>query len=117
MDDARAEFKKLWIETLRSGKYQKGEQSYYNIATGCMCTLGLGASLFAPEFTHESIVNDGLTELYDIFPEINASNDSGEGLFTQITRLNDHGDGTWENPGTPYTFEQMADFLEENLNV
>lgn len=96
-----------WIEALRSGKYQQGDQNLLHIENGVLypcciavCGLMLGIS--------EGVMKDGdyiSKEMSDKVPE---ELDGQTPLANHLSNLND-------NEG--YTFEQIADYLQNNVNL
>jgi hypothetical protein len=106
----RKDFKDKWIAALRSAEYSKTEDVYFDSDTNCYCTLGVAYKLLQDDNEFEDymdILNSKL--LFEIFPELNVGHPSR--LWSEIT---DRSDGVGFEK---HSFEQMADYLEENLIV
>lgn len=92
------EFKALWIEALRSGKYKQGRGALRRGDT--FCCLGVACDLIDPDAWEggEAMDWDGYRS-NGLFVPFMATSDSCE-----LARLNDKG----------YSFDEIADFIEHN---
>ncbi len=94
------EDKKIWVEALRSGKYKQGKEWLED--EGCHCCLGVYAKVKgAQEIVGEELITD------DIGSTINAPDCLLDSSFLslKLAQSNDAG----------MTFEEIADWIEENL--
>lgn len=99
------ELKKLWVAALRSGKYKQGSFCLQN-KFGDFCCLGVLADLVEPESWQAGerhyTWNGNTSQLQDgkgpILLDYNTQ--------YKLAEMNDH---------TKMTFDQIADYIEENL--
>lgn len=111
--------KAKWVEALRSGKYRQGKGRLRDDEDR-MCCLGVCADIFAPSgwrrLRAESrwfSYSDGDALRYCRLPD---STREALGLTgEQENGLIDRNDGTGGFTGNPQTFEQIADYIEQNL--
>lgn len=89
------EFGEKWVKALRSGEYKLGRGAYYNKETNCYCGLGISALIAECTPLYGSIKLNGNEWPIDFK------------LKNEIIHLNDD---------LKYTFEQQADWLEQNVN-
>lgn len=97
------EFKKKWIDALRSGEYKQGKCSLY--ADGAYCCLGVAGILNG--LSHKEMLN---------------KSNAGDEIYTKVTpiRLDENtmntligmNDGTDEEQKS---FNEIADYIQENL--
>lgn len=114
------EVKGRWIEALRSGQYKQGAHQL-KTPDGCNCCLGVLAEINAiPHFRREG----SNTTYYDFSEDDRRDADVPDnycGLdhlaICELIHLNDSGvyDEKVGKYSDPYTFVQIADFIEANL--
>ncbi len=91
-----------WVDALRSGKYRQARDTWYNPEENSFCCLGVLGILELEEvnsFTRSGDFNDAVCPLF------NHSYVNRNEVFDQLVELNDNG---------LYSFEQIADWLEEH---
>lgn len=100
--------KNRWLDALRSGNYQKCELTMRD-QNDCFCALGVLADVVAPNdwVKNEYGWNNKGFDPYD-----------GNNYRNKFNPwyVSDENDGT-SNDIDPSTFDQVADWIEENLNV
>lgn len=100
------EWKAKWIEALRSGKFRQGRGDLCS-DDGAMCCLGVLRHIHDPKDTGSDcgwgeFLNTDQMGLFELsWREANL-----------LTAMND-GSGPWA--GRRQTFDQIADYIEENL--
>lgn len=103
MEKLPEDFKKKWVEALRSGKYQQGK--YYLKDGDTYCCLGVAG-----------VVNGCVAELMEFkgstFDEIYKEVTPIPLDYYTIGRLTGMNDGT---SGDPKSFSEIADYIEQNL--
>ncbi len=90
-----------FLYALRSGDYKQGKATYYNKETDCYCVFGVWFDTLGfkrSEFNSYRSVN--ITDAFDKFESVFPGTRVG-----QVMRFNDQRDEPW-------SFEQIADFLE-----
>lgn len=105
------EVKTKWIQALRSGKYKQG----FGVLRGedCYCCLGVLCDL--NEDTDWEVLDNPVENIYKPFPDnsyICLPNKISE--WAEITARQEDVLATL-NDTARYTFEQIADYIEENL--
>ena len=102
------ERRKIWVEALRSGKYEQGRATLF--ADGKFCCLGVACDLFAEEFGLHVSENRGRRSyngrsayLPDpLCDALGLADIGGEYIGHSLTDLNDRG----------ATFAEIADIIE-----
>lgn len=111
------ELKAKWIEALRSGKYKQGRY-YLKRKDGSMCCWGVAAEVMGCQWKpSKSGSVDGQVAVFSDDPapytpihalpkEMVESLGVSQAMEAKLMQMNDYGG---------YTFEQIADFIEQNL--
>lgn len=113
------EFKKKWVEALRSGKYRQATGQLYDHHGGdipAMCCLGVAEHILGTS------LEDMDSEMYfpkdlanPLSPEILwGTNDTKDGTDVACT-LAYMNDGNTAKKIKKHTFEEIADWIEQNL--
>jgi len=105
------EFKKKWVEALRSGKYKQGKGALHR--RNCFCCLGVVCMLFdiSPTQLGEAGYIQNRDDKYTVDADVSMIPDLIKGdnieneIVTFISNSNDSGS----------TFEEIADWIEINL--
>jgi hypothetical protein len=104
------EFKKKWLEALRSGKYKQGKNVLYDAETNCFCCLGVAGDLC--EIPKEKLIEVGCKILsakefrgYKIPLALSERDYTQDELQRELAEMNDNGK----------TFLQIADHIEANF--
>lgn len=102
------EFKKKWLEALRSGEFKQGTSRLFNPEEKSYCCLGLAGKL--AEIPEETLVNNNLVLLsHKGFSKCNLPSFfekyDNEDIQRKLASMNDGG----------FTFSEIADWIEENL--
>lgn len=115
------EVKKLWVEALRSGKYQQGKHKLKIIFPGsiCHCCLGVLCELYKEQFPDNSnwigstfVVNKEAESAFNLlYPIEQWAGITAPGVilddeFRTFTEMND---------GLNKTFKEIADIIEKHL--
>ncbi len=96
-------YKRPWIEALRSGKYQQGRRTL--CWDNMYCCLGVLAEISG--FLQKASLNHKTCYGYsDTLPENIARKFGIYNIMCELIILNDH---------KKWTFDQIADWIEENL--
>lgn len=105
-----AEWKKKWVDALRSGKYQQAEGVLLNEKTGAMCCLGVLREIVQPG-NRESEGNTGgmITEALAALVGLGSVRD-----WVEETTIN-HPCYYSEMNDAGVTFPNIADEIEKNL--
>lgn len=107
------EFKKKWLEALRSGKFKQGSRRLYDKTSGGYCCLGVALTICGlgkdfMEGRHFVCDDDTFPHVKpkDVpnFPEALIYTDSYS-LAYGLSSMNDNGD----------SFEEIADYIEKHL--
>lgn len=102
------EVKQLWVEALRSGKYEQGKYCL-RTAEGKYCCLGVLCEISGKEYNPEQLgIPNEIMEWADLdsyLPEIPDSQEVVGGPV-KLSHLND---------AANYSFEQIATLIEEQL--
>ena len=115
--------KDKWVRALRSGEYAQGMYSLKDTAEGITryCCLGVLCDLHSKETGNQwSEEDDYLEEDTSLPPEVIewAGLDSDlphiRSLDTNLATIND-GDGHVNSPFRAYSFQEIADLIEQNL--
>lgn len=113
------DFKQKWVAALKSGRYAQGSYRLYNPDLNTFCCLGVacavvGASL--NEVSPNGTITSSLEAKYPILKPIKGTSSKGEyggnDTVRQLTAMND---GVRNFNGKPQSFEQIADWINENL--
>lgn len=105
---------KTWIAALRSGKYKQGKAKLCTIdADGnkCYCCLGVANDVLelgilqTSAYLYNAYKELGLKDYDGEFININMLHPSRAGFVSSLAELND---------SLNYTFEQIADYIEQN---
>ena len=117
-----ADFKKKWVDALKSGEYYQIKGSFYEEGCG-YCALGVAMVEclgIDKSFLNRMCTEDSVCEKHGIpyadikIPWGYGSSDrtiaDKENLVTRIVRMND-GDGD----GYGYSFNQIAEWIEDNV--
>lgn len=112
-----ADIKQKWVDALRSGEYKQG-QGYLKTEDGGYCCLGV-LQMCTQGYVemHEEDNTPRALPTRSYWSKIRTDLDyysAGEGLEAELTHMNDGG-GTWT--GDPQSFEQIADFIEKNVEA
>ena len=109
------DFKKKWINALRSGKYKQGDGNLYKFDNNSFCCLGVACVVSGEPL-------ERLDHVELIGPEMFTSTTIPEILKSDylpsespIKVLVDMNDGTNLYKGNKQSFEQIADWIEQNL--
>lgn len=112
------EWRDKWCAALRSGEYKKttGQLREGDCQNSTYCAMGVLAAIMRPEPEHWNgvyFVSHG--EKYDAGLPRDLLREAGLSSFEQsdIIELNDEGDP--EEESYPLTFNEIADWIEENL--
>ena len=109
------DFKKQWVEALRSGKYKQGHLSLYSPYKNTYCCLGVACKtvdvpdeqMAAHMIPHKDFTNG------DKLPAILLTNNDVVRFLWNINDGQiDYNEGKW-NEG--WSFRQIADWIEKNL--
>ena len=100
------EFKKKWVEALRSGKYEQG-RTYLRSMENRYCCLGVACDLFNPKAWELSKHRYTLSHSSTWIPhEICAEIYLDDFAIGKLVNMNDK---------SMQSFKQIADWIEENL--
>lgn len=89
------DLKHKWIEALRSGKYEQGEEGTLKDLKGGYCCIGV-----LGEISGINLYSSDAVESYGLIPH--------DGLKRVLWRMNDGADGH------RYSFCEIADYIEQN---
>lgn len=104
------EFKDKWIAALRSGEYKQGKMRLYRSEDNTYCCLGVACAI-------NGIPNELLTaagtipavwDAFDNMPKTIRGHAIDNEIVAQLIKMND-------NKTEPYSFNQIADYIEANL--
>lgn len=104
------EFKKKWVEALRSGGYKKGTQHLYNASHNSYCCLGVACYLASGYAPRTSFIPTDLT----LVPEVPEILRGAGGIPGMLARMNDGLNESGEAI-VPKSFSEIADYIEQNL--
>ena len=102
------QYKKKWITALRSGDYEQEDGTLYSCGSFC----ALGVALHAcDDIIYENL--DGMHQVSDL--ESNLTDAEYRNIPPEIRKgdLQDYVIGLNDNEG--YTFDMIADYIEENV--
>jgi hypothetical protein len=116
------EFKTKWIKALRSGDYKQGNKigggHLYNENSNTYCCIGVAGAICGIDTDElkkyfyaqsKDIFNNSLPKILIGVPDNNI-------IVKILTFKNDGDDDVDVNPdGKKYTFNEIADYIEENL--
>lgn len=101
------EFKKKWVEALRSGKYKQGSGQLYSDDYKKYCCLGVAGSICG--ISKKELDKSGLFDEFNFCDGVDVPNpikgDDGENVPGFLANANDSG----------ATFEEIANWIEEYL--
>lgn len=104
------DFKKKWVDALRSGKYKQGKGMLYNGSNDSYCCLGVAAEVCGLDMVlhgeHAAIPNIRTQEIMKVDFKVPTEFANNQGLQNVLWRMNDEKDNT---------FEEIADYIEQNL--
>jgi hypothetical protein len=119
--------KELWVKALRSGEYKQGT-GHLRDKNNNFCCLGVLCNIHAQENPNSSMIKDSVKgeDFYtyggsSVLPPVAVQ--KWAGIYNKdiyVNRLDNMAAHLWRrNDGVgqfiPHTFEQMADFIEQNL--
>lgn len=104
------ELKKQWVDALRSGKYKQTKGTLHNLDDGGFCCIGVAcvvwgissAEYMGVELQKDSFENEGPLECYTAWQKRSGL----KNVQSKLTKMNDSGN---------YTFNEIADWIEEKL--
>lgn len=97
------EFGEKWVKALRSGKYEEGDTNAVLRWNDCYCPLGLAGYINDFEFNTygDTATKDG-EDLYAFFDRITKNSSFNADIYIM-----------WDSG--KYTFNQIADWIEQNV--
>lgn len=104
------EFAEKWIAALRSGEYKQGEGSLFDGDSYCCLGVGCVVSGMRPK----TIEMGSIIQRKYRKPPKEIRGDSEENRL--VAHLIDMNDGN-NSDGTHYTFPQIADWIEQNVEL
>ena len=101
------EFKKKWVEALRSGTYKQGKANLYEPKTCSYCCIGVAGKLCGIELNELSDEGYLMSDVLDLSNVPNMIQGCGDenALTDYLAFMNDN----------DKTFEQIADWIDLNL--
>lgn len=111
MEKLPIDFKTKWIAALRSGEYIQGMTYLFNEDTGNYCCLGVAciiSGISKDEIKNKMIIPDSFSEVPDIIKGGAGNND----IVDTLTKIND---GYNSSNVSQKSFEEIADYIEQNL--
>lgn len=115
-----ADFKKKWVEALRSGEYKQGSNRLYSYYDNSYCCLGVACRIAG--YSEEDVRYDTIVPAHK-FPLVPACLHGDTAHGTIVKTLANMNDG-WKKPlkpedsqeqVKPRTFKQIAAFIERYL--
>lgn len=106
MEKLPEDFKKRWVEALRSGKYKQGQYSLYS--NGYYCCLGVAGLMNG--LSNEEMYNKSSLAC-PIYKEVTPV-PLDDCILNTLTGMND---GTGPESSQRKSFYEIADYIEQNL--
>lgn len=112
------EFKKKWLEALRSGEYQQCKSVLYDGDNG-FCCLGVAGVIIGIEkqsMLNKTMIGDDKDYHLksDVYPDLLKWRETESCVAGVLAKMND-GDDYGTEPVYPKSFSEIADYIEANL--
>lgn len=106
MEKLPEDFKKKWVEALRSGKYKQGQYNLYD--AGRFCCLGIAGLLNGLTCEQMQGKSSLAQDIYKQVTPVPLDDDT----LNSLTIMND---GSGPESNQRKSFSEIADYIEQNL--